>query len=111
MTTAVVVALLNYLGVVDLPYSIKDQKGENSLDLDLMHMIAQTTHCIAQGKVGSGFDVSSAVYGSNRYVRFSPKIISATQEVVCTTPLDEVIGEVLKAKWDHESTKFSFMIS
>ncbi|KAJ0566573.1 putative phosphomevalonate kinase [Helianthus annuus] len=107
MTTAVVAALLNYLGVVDLQCSGKDQKGEKSSDLDLVHMIAQTTHCIAQGKVGSGFDVSSAVYGSHRYVRFSPKIISAAQEAVCTTPLDEVIGEVLKAKWDHERTKFS----
>ncbi|KAK1408757.1 hypothetical protein QVD17_40787 [Tagetes erecta] len=107
MTTAVVAALLNYLGVVDLPYSSKDQKSEISSDLDVVHMIAQTAHCIAQGKVGSGFDVSSAVYGSHRYVRFSPKIISSAQEAVCTTPLDEVIGEVLKAKWDHERTKFS----
>ncbi|KAI7737935.1 LOW QUALITY PROTEIN: hypothetical protein M8C21_015128, partial [Ambrosia artemisiifolia] len=95
MTTAVVAALLNYVGVVDLPYSSKDQKHENSSDLDLVHMIAQTAHCIAQGKVGSGFDVSSAVYGSHRY------------EAVSTTPLHEVIGEVLKAKWDHERTKFS----
>lgn len=107
MTTAVVAALLNYLGVVDLPLSSKDQNAECSSDLDLVHMIAQTAHCIAQGKVGSGFDVSSAVYGSHRYVRFSPKIISSAQETVCTTPLDEVIGKVLKSKWDHERTKFS----
>ncbi|KAL8208173.1 hypothetical protein R6Q57_007585 [Mikania cordata] len=107
MTTAVVAALLNYLGVIDLLHSNKDQKSEDSSDLDLVHMIAQTAHCIAQGKVGSGFDVSSAVYGSHRYVRFSPKIISSAQEAICTTPLDEVIGEVLKAKWDHERTKFS----
>lgn len=79
MTTAVVAALLHYLGVVDLTYSSKDQKSEYSSDLDLVHMIAQTAHCIAQGKVGSGFDVSSAVYGSHRYVRFSPKIFSSAQ--------------------------------
>ncbi|KAK9076263.1 hypothetical protein SSX86_004596 [Deinandra increscens subsp. villosa] len=80
MTTAVVAALLSYLGVVDLPhYSYKDQKSEKSSDLDFVHMVAQTAHCIAQGKVGSGFDVSSAVYGSHRYVRFSPKIISLAQ--------------------------------
>nr|WNX96115.1 Phosphomevalonate kinase [Ayapana triplinervis] len=107
MTTAVVASLLNYLGIVELPCSTKDQESGYSSDLDLLHMIAQTAHCIAQGKVGSGFDVSSAVYGSHRYVRFSPKIISSAQEAICTTPLDEVIGEVLKAKWDHERTKFS----
>ncbi|XP_071702152.1 phosphomevalonate kinase, peroxisomal-like isoform X2 [Rutidosis leptorrhynchoides] len=107
MTTAVVAALLNYLGVVDLSVSDNDQKSESSSDLDLVHMIAQTAHCIAQGKVGSGFDVSSAVYGSHRYVRFSPNIISSAQEAVSTMPLDEVIGQVLKSKWDHERTKFS----
>nr|XP_043606642.1 phosphomevalonate kinase, peroxisomal-like [Erigeron canadensis] len=108
MTTAVVAALLSYLGVVDLPRtSIIGHRSESSSDLDMVHMIAQTAHCIAQGKVGSGFDVSSAVYGSHRYVRFSPNIISSAQEAVSTRPLDEVIGEVLKGKWDHERTKFS----
>lgn len=73
MTSAVVAALLHYLGVVDLAL-VKD-----AADLDVVHMIAQTAHCIAQGKVGSGFDVSSAVYGSHRYVRFSPEVISSAQ--------------------------------
>lgn len=79
MTTAVVAALLHYLGVVDLS-SPKDQQQENDTgDLDTVHIIAQTAHCIAQGKVGSGFDVASAVYGSQRYVRFSPEVISSAQ--------------------------------
>ncbi|KAF2302450.1 hypothetical protein GH714_036396 [Hevea brasiliensis] len=76
MTTAVVAALLHYLGVIDLSSSCKDKK---SSDLDTVHIIAQTAHCIAQGKVGSGFDVSSAVYGSYRYVRFSPEVLSSAQ--------------------------------
>lgn len=80
MTTAVVAALLHYLGVVNLN-STKDQDKEKkgTGDLDVIHMIAQTAHCLAQGKVGSGFDVSSAVYGSQRYVRFSPDVISSAQ--------------------------------
>lgn len=79
MTTAVVAALLQYLGVVDISSS-KDQQQENdSRALDIVHIIAQTAHCIAQGKVGSGFDVASAVYGSQRYVRFSPEVISSAQ--------------------------------
>ena len=79
MTTAVVAALLQYLGVVDLSSS-KDQQQENdSRGRDIVHIVAQTAHCIAQGKVGSGFDVASAVYGSQRYVRFSPEVISSAQ--------------------------------
>lgn len=76
MTTAMVAALLNYLGVVNLSSYGGVQHLEN---LDVMHIIAQMAHCMAQGKVGSGFDVSSAVYGSHRYVRFSPKVISSAQ--------------------------------
>lgn len=108
MTTAVVAALLNYLGVVSLSSSSNDQHQETATnDLDVVHVIAQTAHCIAQGKVGSGFDVSSAVYGSQRYVRFSPEVISSAQDAVRAMPLEEVIAEVLKGKWDHERTKFS----
>ena len=81
MTTAVVAALLHYLGVVNLSAFSEDphQQNKDSMDLDVVHMIAQSAHCIAQGKVGSGFDVSSAVYGSQRYVRFSPEVLSAAQ--------------------------------
>ncbi|GAA6009539.1 phosphomevalonate kinase [Rhodotorula paludigena] len=39
--------------------------------LDLMHNLAQYVHSLAQGKVGSGFDVSAAVYGSQTYQRFA----------------------------------------
>ncbi|KAJ9537548.1 hypothetical protein OSB04_030281 [Centaurea solstitialis] len=104
MTTAVVAALLNYFGVVNLSSYSGAQHQEQ---LDVVHVIAQTAHCMAQGKVGSGFDVSSAVYGSHRYVRFSPEVISSLQDAIRFMPLEEVIGEVLKRKWDHERTKFS----
>ncbi|KAF9531647.1 ribosomal protein S5 domain 2-type protein [Crepidotus variabilis] len=41
----------------------------------LAHNLAQFVHCIAQGKVGSGFDVSSATFGSHLYTRFDPSVI------------------------------------
>ncbi|CAL5355673.1 unnamed protein product [Camellia sinensis] len=109
MTTAVVAALLHYLRAVNLPSFSEEQhqEKENSVDLDVVHVISQTAHCIAQGKVGSGFDVSSAVYGSQRYVRFSPEVISSAQDAVKGKALEEVIGDVLNGKWDHERTKFS----
>ena len=40
-----------------------------------LHNLAQAAHCTAQGKIGSGFDVAAAVYGSCVYRRFSPSIL------------------------------------
>lgn len=41
----------------------------------LAHNLAQYVHCLAQGKVGSGFDVSAAVFGSHLYTRFEPEVL------------------------------------
>ena len=46
-----------------------------SENLARVHNLAQAAHCAAQGKVGSGFDVAAAVYGSCLYRRFSPAIL------------------------------------
>ncbi|KAF9244904.1 ribosomal protein S5 domain 2-type protein [Melanogaster broomeanus] len=43
----------------------------------LAHNTAQFIHCFAQGKVGSGFDVSAAVFGSQLYTRFSPALLDS----------------------------------
>lgn len=109
MTTAVVAALLHYLGVVNLSVLNGDHHQESNSDayLDLVHKIAQASHCIAQGKVGSGFDVSSAVYGTQRYVRFSPELLSFAQVAGRGMFLQEVIVDVIDGKWDHEITKLS----
>ena len=40
-----------------------------------LHNLAQAAHCAAQGKIGSGFDVAAAAYGSCIYKRFSPSIL------------------------------------
>ncbi|KAL6002736.1 hypothetical protein ACLOJK_022956 [Asimina triloba] len=108
MTTAVVAAVLQYLGVVNIS-SMAGNLHETMCnpDLDLVHVVAQTAHCIAQGKVGSGFDVSAAVYGSQRYIRFSPSVLSSAQVAVRGQPLEEVIDHILKEKWDHEKVQFS----
>ncbi|PGH26877.1 phosphomevalonate kinase [Polytolypa hystricis UAMH7299] len=44
---------------------------------DKLHNLAQAAHCAAQGKVGSGFDVAAAVYGSCLYRRFSPSVLGS----------------------------------
>lgn len=54
---------------------------ESDLGRRRLHNLAQTAHCAAQGKVGSGFDIAAAVYGSCVYRRFSPSILEALGEV------------------------------
>ena len=66
LVTSVVLAVLSYFGVI----SLDEEHGR-----EVGHATAQLAHCLAQGKVGSGFDVASAVYGSGVYRRFDPEIV------------------------------------
>ena len=43
----------------------------------LAHNLAQFVHCLAQGKIGSGFDIAAAAFGSQIYTRFNPAVIQA----------------------------------
>lgn len=65
LTTSLVGALLQWFGVIRLGYRWTDD------DLRVVHNVSQLVHANAQGKIGSGFDVSSAVYGTQVYQRFS----------------------------------------
>ncbi len=68
LVTSLVAAVCVHFGAADL-YSAED--------LEHLHQLAQFAHCLAQGKIGSGFDVSSATFGSQKYVRFSPSYLDA----------------------------------
>lgn len=75
LVTSLVGALLRYF----LPASLMDEAHAyrgRCMGRDLVHALAQFCHCLAQGKIGSGFDVSSAVYGSQIYRRFQPEILA-----------------------------------
>lgn len=82
MITSLVGSILYHFGAVDFASSISVPLSSssvassnidiNSNGLALVHNLAQLAHCAAQGKVGSGFDVSSAVYGGHLYRRFTP---------------------------------------
>ena len=62
LTTSLVGALLQWFGVIRLGL----RKGDD--DRRIVHNLAQLAHAVAQGKIGSGFDVAAAVYG--KYVEF-----------------------------------------
>ncbi|KAL3676835.1 hypothetical protein R1sor_026783 [Riccia sorocarpa] len=109
MTAAVVGAVLQYLNAVKLPVHGNEYADTTELHqvMDLVHAVSQTAHCTAQGKVGSGFDISAAVYGSQRYVRFSPSILpiqeggsSRRQNFV------QKMKNVMEAQWDGERSHY-----
>ena len=72
-SAALVTAFTAALLVFYLPEDTFDINSDGGRRI--LHNLAQASHCAAQGKVGSGFDVASAVYGSCLYRRFSPKIL------------------------------------
>lgn len=119
LVTSLIAALLVHFGVVD--QSILDGKPAESASespmfpaklplgetyaLETVHNIAQYIHCLAQGKVGSGFDVSSAVFGSQRYRRFRKEVIEPLMNDEQTTLDDaqEALRIVLPSpQWTNE---------
>lgn len=103
LVTAFTAALLTY-------YLPKDQ-FDLALESDKrkLHNLAQASHCAAQGKVGSGFDVASAVYGSCIYRRFSPSFLSGHEEPGSpkfATQLKDIVEETGDVgQWDTEFVK------
>ncbi|KAJ6112954.1 Phosphomevalonate kinase eukaryotic [Penicillium capsulatum] len=81
---------------------------------DKLHNLAQAAHCSAQGKVGSGFDVAAAVYGSCLYKRFSPAILEAVGDVG-TAGFEERLFAVVEDAdtqhpWDTECVDFGMQL-
>lgn len=74
LVTSLVAALINYYLPTEINY-LNSEIGKAHV-----HNLAQAAHCAAQGKVGSGFDVAAAVYGSCMYRRFSPSILAGLGE-------------------------------
>ena len=86
LVTSLLAALLGTFGAISLPGEVVTQAvtlGATSTtptSLALLHSLAQLCHCAAQGKVGSGFDVCSATYGSQRCARRrSPRCLAHLQ--------------------------------
>uniref|UniRef100_A0A8H7TTJ5 Phosphomevalonate kinase n=1 Tax=Bionectria ochroleuca TaxID=29856 RepID=A0A8H7TTJ5_BIOOC len=70
-----------------------------------LHNLAQAAHCAAQGKVGSGFDVAAAVFGSCLYRRFSPQVLSAIPEPGTPGFSSKLVDVVDGTAWDVEFGK------
>ncbi|KAI0889533.1 Phosphomevalonate kinase [Annulohypoxylon maeteangense] len=107
LVTALTAALLTHY----MPRSAFDPTTEAGKAV--LHNLAQAAHCAAQGKVGSGFDVAAAVFGSCLYHRFSPALLRDLPEVgtpgfaptlaACVDPSSAAEGG--KGGWDTKITK------
>ncbi|KAA8905346.1 ribosomal protein S5 domain 2-type protein [Sphaerosporella brunnea] len=71
-----------------------------------IHNLAQAAHCTAQGKVGSGFDVAAAVFGSCVYHRFSPPILEAVGDAG-SAGFATRLRECVDSTWDFTIEKTS----
>ena len=103
LVTAITAALLQF-------YSPRDwQDLEEDQTRSKLHRLAQIIHCAAQRKIGSGFDVAAATYGSCLYRRFSPSILEqlgTPESPNFTTRLKDLVDDRSPAsKWDAEVLK------
>ena len=64
--------------------------------IEQTHRVAQVAHAVVQGKIGSGFDVYAACYGSSVYTRYSREAIEAAE-----SPLASIESSL----WDHKGDK------
>ncbi|KAI1055195.1 hypothetical protein LB506_006706 [Fusarium annulatum] len=100
LVTSLTAALLAHYLPEDL-FNLQSDQGKRTL-----HNLAQAAHCAAQGKVGSGFDVATAVYGSCRYRRFSPETLSSIHEPGTAGFADALVKLVDgESAWDVEVLK------
>lgn len=109
LITSIVSALLLRLGVITREEFSKSDSDARKL----AHNTAQFVHCFAQGKVGSGFDVSSAVFGSQLYTRFNPALLDGLMKGVdvslwtCMTTAD---GD-LTLRWLYQTASGTLLLS
>ena len=103
LVTAFTAAVLTHYVPLEV-MSVTSDSGKPSL-----HNLAQVAHCAAQGKIGSGFDIAAAVYGSCTYKRFSPSLLQDVGEIGkkgFATRLRLIVEDMDQSKkWDMQIVK------
>lgn len=65
----------------------------------LVHNLSQVAHCSAQKKIGSGFDVASAVCGSLVYRRFPAEDVNAVIAAEGSADYGQLLKSTVANKW------------
>ncbi|KAI4641677.1 hypothetical protein J4E93_007775 [Alternaria ventricosa] len=99
LVTSFTAAVLEFYLPKEL-FDIHTEKGQT-----VLHNLAQASHSHAQGKVGSGFDIASAVYGSCLYKRFSPSLLSDLPQPSSPGFATQLRSLVEGPTWDTEIQK------
>ncbi|TBU31556.1 phosphomevalonate kinase [Dichomitus squalens] len=108
LITSLVSGLLLHLNIIPAESFATEGGTESASEgRKLAHNLAQYIHCLAQGKVGSGFDVSAAVFGSQLYTRFDPTVIAPlmSDSTPSHEPLHPVISPSNEA-WNYRVQPF-----
>ncbi|KAI0743895.1 Phosphomevalonate kinase [Daedaleopsis nitida] len=107
LITSLVSGLLLHLGVIPSDsFATEGGTDTASEGRKLAHNLSQYVHCLAQGKVGSGFDVSAAVFGSQLYTRFDPAVIAPLMtDATSNEPLHPVVSPSNSA-WNYRVEPF-----
>lgn len=87
LTTVLVAALLKSYGIDPLH------------NTHLVHNLSQVAHCSAQKKIGSGFDVASAVCGSLVYRRFPAESVDVVIAAEGTPEYTALLKTTVEQKW------------
>lgn len=94
--------------VTSLVSCFKEDLSVNSeKDLNLIHNLSQIAHCQAQGKIGSGFDVAAATFGSIYYHRFDPAIINNLPESSSNSYHSALVKLVDNTDWKITNTRIT----
>ncbi|KAJ7346631.1 phosphomevalonate kinase [Mycena albidolilacea] len=103
LITSLISSLLLHLSIIP-PSDLTENESEGRR---LAHNLSQYVHCLAQGKVGSGFDVSAAVFGSHVYTRFDPAVIQQLMAEDASEPqlLLPIISPSNEA-WNYKISNF-----
>ncbi|KAJ7497307.1 phosphomevalonate kinase [Mycena latifolia] len=103
LITSLVSSLLLHLSIIPPSDLVEDE----SQGRRLAHNLSQYVHCLAQGKVGSGFDVSAAVFGSHIYTRFDPIVLQQlmVDDVSASQPLLPIISPS-NEEWNYRIATF-----
>ncbi|KAH8628899.1 hypothetical protein IG631_16156 [Alternaria alternata] len=99
LVTSFTAAVLGFYLPKDL-FDVRTEKGQT-----ILHNLAQASHSHAQGKVGSGFDIASAVFGSCLYKRFSPSLLGNLPQPSSPGFATQLRSLVEGPTWDTEIQK------
>ncbi|KAH8119586.1 Phosphomevalonate kinase [Phellopilus nigrolimitatus] len=107
ITSLVGALLLHLTAIPSTALDASDTAGSGGRALT--HAAAQLAHCLAQGKVGSGFDVAAASFGSQIYTRFSPRVLAPLMSDDAGGAKKPSLRTALapaNADWDHTVAPF-----